>query len=273
MVRPTVQIVREYVPPGTAGLVLYGKWVIDAKYHGGKMEGNVCRNLMANAKDIFEDIGKFIKESLGEEQGRNLEVAKDAKIDQVCEKMKTLLILLESVFSYIYSVKGKESPKEARILEARLEILYKEWILAKMSFTPKFHTLLDHVIKQLQRIAGYAVMGEDRIERSHQSRFAHALRLARLRNRSKAMDSQAKLQNMALLQEIKDIQHEVATKSNWKMKREVSLKMEKDTVKRKKREDTQQLEIATRNDLIDEAEPICDARELIKQEMQQDNTN
>jgi hypothetical protein len=29
MVRPTVQIVREYVPPGTAGLVLYGKWVID----------------------------------------------------------------------------------------------------------------------------------------------------------------------------------------------------------------------------------------------------
>jgi hypothetical protein len=30
MVRPTVQIVREYVPRGTAGLVLYCKWDIDA---------------------------------------------------------------------------------------------------------------------------------------------------------------------------------------------------------------------------------------------------
>jgi hypothetical protein len=34
MVRPTVQIVWEYVPPGTAGLVLYGKWVIDVRTPG-----------------------------------------------------------------------------------------------------------------------------------------------------------------------------------------------------------------------------------------------
>jgi hypothetical protein len=53
MVRPTVQIVREYVPPGTAGLVLYGKWVIDVgvamgghtsqpKYENSCVLSNAC---------------------------------------------------------------------------------------------------------------------------------------------------------------------------------------------------------------------------------------
>jgi hypothetical protein len=46
MVRPTVQIVREYVPPGTAGLVLYGKWVIDAPKQESEMDDNTANTDM-----------------------------------------------------------------------------------------------------------------------------------------------------------------------------------------------------------------------------------
>ena len=39
-----------------------------------------------------------------------------------------------------------------------------------MSFTPKFHALMDHVCDQIKVIEGFSIMGEDHIKQAHQSR-------------------------------------------------------------------------------------------------------
>jgi hypothetical protein len=194
-----------------------------SSYHGGNMEGPAVRRLMIDAKEVFEEIGNFVKESLGAEEQRSKEIAGDLEIDQVCGKTASLFLLLDSVFSYIYGIRGKATEEQIVILEQRLlQVLYCDWRDAGMSFTPKFHTLLDHLLEQIRRVEGFVIMGEDRIERSHQTRAAHADQLLRLRNKTKLMDTQAKLQNVALVKEISDIQEEVSTKTKRVLKRQIS---------------------------------------------------
>ena len=59
-------------------------------------------------------------------------------------------------------------------------------------------------------------MGEDCIEQAHQSRAKIGSQLMRLRDKSKLMDLQAKLQNVACLQSINHIQDAVKTNSKRK---------------------------------------------------------
>jgi hypothetical protein len=151
-----------------------------SSYHGGNMEGPAVRRLMIDAKEVFEEIGNFVKGSLGAEEQRSKEIAGDVEIDQVCGKTASLFLLLDSVFSYIYGIRGKATEEQIVILEQRLQVLYCDWRDAGMSFTPKFHTLLDHLLEQIRRVEGFVIMGEDRIERSHQTWAAHADQLLRL---------------------------------------------------------------------------------------------
>ena len=60
------------------------------------------------------------------------------------------------------------------------------------------HLLLDHISNQVQYIRGFKTMGEDRIERSHQTRDSIDQQLSRLKDKKK-MDSQAKLQKIATI--------------------------------------------------------------------------
>jgi hypothetical protein len=55
MVRPTVQMVREYVPRGTAGLVLYRKWVIDAEAHRYLGDWIACNLQMTTSRSVLQE--------------------------------------------------------------------------------------------------------------------------------------------------------------------------------------------------------------------------
>jgi hypothetical protein len=74
-----------------------------------------------------------------------------------------------------------------------------------LSFTPKFHVLLDHSQCQLRQMKGFQDMGEDNIERPHQDRMRNDARLMRLRNKALEMDLQAKFQALKLMKEIQNV--------------------------------------------------------------------
>ena len=69
----------------------------------------------------------------------------------------------------------------------------------------------------------------------------------RLREKSKLMDSQAKLQNVACLQNINYIQDAVKGDSKRKnVKQNISLKTERDEIKRSKRNEKREMEVNAR---------------------------
>lgn len=244
-----------------------------SSYHGGKMEGPSTRQLMHNGKDIFAEISEHIKQSLGSEQNRDkTNLATDREIDDICTTTGSIFLLMDSVFSHIYSIHGRSTETEVKVLTKRLTLLARIWTKAGLRYTPKFHTLMNHVCNQITNIAGYSLMGEDRIERAHQSRARIASLLMRLRDKSKLMNLQAKLQNVACLGDIQKIQSDVQMNSKRTLKRKTSLKVERDEVKREKRNDKRDLEISARSTDTDTS-IITSARDRIKENIKNSNDN
>ena len=75
------------------------------------------------------------------------------------------------------------------------------------------------------------------MERSHQDSHTIRANLARMRNKTQLLNSQAKLQNISVMKSVKDIQEQVTRKSRRNLKRKTSLKTENDLVKKQERED------------------------------------
>lgn len=120
-------------------------------------------------------------------------------------------------------------------LQDDLKLTMLEWKRMGISFTPKFHIMLDHGAKQMKRVHGFSKMKEDLIERSHQSRFRDEMRLARLRKKEMIKQCQAKFENTRKLAPVQEIMKDVSEKSKRAIKREKPLAMEREDAKRIKR--------------------------------------
>jgi hypothetical protein len=214
-------------------------------YHGGDMEGPSARRLMGDGEKIFPDIAEYIKTHIREQRNSQedsavdlmpLQIAEDAEIDAVCKDHGILFVLLDAIFSLLNTPRGKVTDDVIEQLESRLNGILKEWHRLGLSFTPKFHVLLNHAIHQLRRMRGFHDMGEDCIERSHQYRMRHEARLMRLRNKGLKMDSQAKFQGMKHIKSIQSIQAAVASNRKRKLTRKVPLADERKIEKKARRE-------------------------------------
>ena len=179
-----------------------------------------------------------MKEKLGEESSRDaVNVATDSETDEVCEKYGNLCIILDACISFIYNTDDYFTDEQVGELEQRLKVLLKKWVHMGLSITPKCHVLLDHITKQVKYIEGFKTMCEDRMERSHQDSHTIRANLARMRNKTQLLNSQAKLQNISVMKSVKDIQEQVTRKSRRNLKRKTSLKTVNDLVKKQERED------------------------------------
>ena len=242
-------------------------------YHGGKMEGSSTRQLMHKGKDIFAEISENIKQSLGSEQNRDkTNLATDSEIDDIGTSAGSIFLLMDSVFSHIYSIHGKAKETEIKMLTKRLTLLARDWTKAALTYTPKFHTLMNHVCNQINNILAYSLMGKDCIERAHQSRARIASQLMRLCDKSKLMNSQAKLHNVVCLGDIQKIKSDVQMNSKRTLKRKTSLKVERNEIKRTKRNDKRDLEISARSTDTDTS-IITSARDHIKENIKNCNDN
>jgi hypothetical protein len=158
-------------------------------------------------------------------------------IGTVCKDHGVLFVLLDAIFSLPDTPQGKVTEEVLEQLESRLSFILTEWNRLVLSFTPKFHDLLNHLLCQLRQMKGFHDMGKDCIERSLQDRMQNEARLMPLRNKGLKMDSQAKFQGLKFIKEIQCIQAVVA--SNWKRKltRKVPLGDERKVEKKAKRDE------------------------------------
>jgi hypothetical protein len=100
-----------------------------------------------------------------------LQIAEDDEINAVCKDHTFIFVLLDTIFSLLNMPRGKVTDGVIEQLENRLHGILTEWHHLSLSFTPKFHVLLNYSICQLRWMEGFHDMGEDSIKRSHQYRM------------------------------------------------------------------------------------------------------
>jgi hypothetical protein len=66
-----------------------------------------------------------------------------------------------------------------------IELAQLKWNELNFSLTSKWHVLLNHAADQLEQMDGFADMGEDSIERNHQSREKNCHRNSHLRDKQR----------------------------------------------------------------------------------------
>jgi hypothetical protein len=164
-------------------------------------------------------------------------VASDEEIGAVCKDHGVLFVLLDAIFSLLNTPRGTVTEEVLEQLESRLSFILTEWNCLGLSFTPKFHVLLNHLLCQLRWMKGFHDMGKDCIERSHQDRMRNEARLMRFRNKGLKMDLQAKFQGLKLTKEIQCIQAAVANNRKRKLTRKVPLADERKIEKKAKRDE------------------------------------
>jgi hypothetical protein len=203
-----------------------------SSYHGGDLEGNSIRQLMAQGKDIMKAAADLLV------LHRDEDSAGEVEIRATCDMFGTMYQLLDSIFSILHTKHGQVTDGLLLKLETLLEAARKAWKHLGMSETPKWHMLLCHAVSLLRESKGGLVdKGETHIEKHHQTRHKDHQRTCRQRNSTMQKASQAKFENFRLSSEIKKEQARVAIGSQRKLKRGTeSLKEEKDSIKKEGRE-------------------------------------
>jgi hypothetical protein len=204
-----------------------------SSYHGGDMEGPSAQRLMGDGEKIFPNIAESIKNHLREQEQDSQEdlavdlmpvqIAEDDEIDAVCKDHGIIVGLLDAIFSLLNTLRGKVTDGVIDQLENRPSGILMECHCLGLSFTPKFHVLLNHLMCQLHWMKSFHDMSEDCIERSHQYQMWHEARLMRLQNKGLKMDLQAKFQGLKHIKEIQYIQAAVASNQKRKLTCKVPL--------------------------------------------------
>ncbi len=201
-----------------------------SKYHGGKMEGPAIRNLMKGGEELFSKIETYLKslDKRTEQNGQALFPPNDKEIHNKCHEIGRLASMLDSLFAMCLTKRGEVTDDLVAKLERDLLVTMKEWKRVGLSFTPKFHVLIDHAPEQLRMTGGFADMLEDAIERSHQRRSKNESRFSRMRNQVMAKQSQAKYENAGMIRSIASEMNRVQTRR----KRNLSQQSQENKVER-----------------------------------------
>jgi hypothetical protein len=149
-----------------------------AAYHGGKLNGVDCCELIRLTKEILPLF-----------QAQLLDVSHPDRcssdtIKQTCEVHNDLFSTLDLI-SLKIRLKYKE-PKEEdySILDRSLNNLDYLWKVANLSFTPKIHSILAHALEQMSRLQGIGDMLEDDVEHIHQMAARIETRTSRMNNKA-----------------------------------------------------------------------------------------
>ena len=94
------------------------------------------------------------------------------EVDMVCKNYGQLLVMMASVFSDFHIKRGMATDNRVSNLETKLKNFIREWKRINLKQIPKFHTIIDHAMTQME----CADMREDRIERHHQEIERHRAR-------------------------------------------------------------------------------------------------
>jgi hypothetical protein len=133
-----------------------------AKYHGGKLNGVDCREVMTKAKVLFRDI-KSLLLSISHPNR-----CSDDTIIKCCNIFQDILVTMDLICSKIRVKRGELKGSDVAEVKRAKESLDYLWSSAGLSFMPKIHGLLAHAVEQVERLNGIGDLLEDDLEHLHQ---------------------------------------------------------------------------------------------------------
>ncbi len=168
-----------------------------AKYHGGKLNGVDCREVMLKAKCLFHDI-KCLLLLISHSN-----ICSDEIIIQRCDIFQDILVTLDLICSKIRIRRGELKENDVSELKSAQLSLDYLWSAAGLSFTPKIHGVLSHAVEQVERLKGIGDLLEDDLEHLHQMSKKITDRTSRIKNKHHQARShsqmEAKLNNTEII--------------------------------------------------------------------------
>jgi len=149
-----------------------------AAYHGGKLNGVDCRELIGITKDIFPQLqDKLLAVTHADRCSSEV-------IIHTCNVHRDICLTLDLISSKIRMKFQEPEDEDYRILERALSNLDYLWKAANMSYTPKIHSILVHVLDQMRKCQGIGDMLEDDVEHVHQMAAKIESRTGRMANKA-----------------------------------------------------------------------------------------
>ncbi len=130
--------------------------ITPAKYHGGKLNGVDCREVMSRAKTLFEQIETLLLSVSHDDR------CSDAQVKHVCNVHRDIFVTLDTISSKIRMKHGEPKEDDFEIFNPSLLNLDYLWAQAGMSYTPKIHGVLSHAA------GGIGDLLEDELKHLHQ---------------------------------------------------------------------------------------------------------
>jgi hypothetical protein len=159
-----------------------------AAYHGGKLNGVDCGELLKLAKHIFECF-KVCLLSVSH-PGR----CSEDIIVNACDLHRDICVTLDVLTSKIRMKNGEPQEEDYVIAEKHLRNLHYLWTQAKLSFTPKIHGLLSHAVPQMRHFQGIGDTLEDDVECIHQISAQIESRDSRMKNKGQQAHVHSKME-------------------------------------------------------------------------------
>jgi len=169
-----------------------------AAYHGGKLNGVDCCELIKLAKQIFECFQACLLSVSHPNR-----CSKDIIIN-ACNLHRDICITLDALTSKIRMKKGEPQEDDYELAEKHLINLHYLCTQAKLSFMPKIHGLITHAVPQLRRLQGIGDTLEDDVECIQQISAQIESLVSRMKNKGQQAHLHSKMeaiQNSNLVKE------------------------------------------------------------------------
>ena len=212
------------------------------KAHGRELNGEDCRALAGNrCEAVFSSIIAVVRE----EAERLGKISIGNKVVAYCESIKGSLVLWDSIISQCsVSSENFDGEQQVESMECTIKKAIASIRALKISLGPKFHSVEDHLIWQLQLYKGFLELREDWVERLHQIGLKDNKRSQRLRDREKKFAAHSKWEELSNHMSVKKVQLEVnnASKRNLTTKRPAGSSKTEVEKKRKRQVQRNQVE-------------------------------
>jgi hypothetical protein len=168
-----------------------------AAYHGGKLNGVDCRELIRLSNQIFSTFQSYLLSV------EHPDRCSDEDIIKHCSVHSNICITLDTISSKIRLKYQEPDEEDYNILQKALENLDYLWKNAGLSYTPKVHSLLAHALEQMRECEGIGDMLEDDVEHIHQIAARIEARTSRMKDKARQAFVHSKIEAIQNSQVIK----------------------------------------------------------------------
>jgi len=148
-----------------------------ASYHGGKLHGVDCREMIRLAKDLFPTIENILLAT------EHPDVCDALTIKNTCKMYCDIFVTLDTISSKLRIKHGEVTADDVKILEDAMVNLDYLWGKTDLSVTPKIHSAIAHAVSQVKELEGIGDILEDDLEHLHQTSAKITACVSRMKNK------------------------------------------------------------------------------------------